>query len=602
MTRRRHPRPVPRPDLTADQILAWADAFLARTGRWPTRKDGRRGLPDTTWSAVDACLKNGSRGLNRGSSLAKLLLARRGRRHRGLLPPLTPDRILVWADAHHARTGDWPTQDAGPVADAPGETWSGVNCALGEGCRTLPGGSSIAQLLELHRGVRNHYHLPPLTPGQVLAWADAHHARTGAWPRKNSGPVADAPGEAWGPIDQALLVGVRGLPGGSSLARLLAAERGVRNPAAVPRLWRWEILVWADNHHARTGRWPTAESGPVKEAPGERWSAVDTALRAGTRGLPGGDSLARLLARRRSRRNPAALPPLTTAVILGWADAHHARTRDWPGRDSGLVADAPGETWSAIDRALQSGRRGLPGGSSLPQLLEAGRGVRNTAAVPPLTPGQILGWADQHHEHTGRWPTAGSGRVAGVSGETWSAVAAALETGARGLPRGGSLAKLLAHHRGVRNHMALPPFTVGQILTWADAHHARTGGWPGGKGGPIPESPGETWTAVEQALAGGLRGLPGGDTLARLLARHRGKRNRKALPPLSVAQIRAWVRTHYLRTGAWPSRGGGPIPDAPGETWAAVDVALYRGQRGLPGGSSLPRVVEACRTAFASSK
>lgn len=130
MTRPLHFRPAPpRPDLTVAQILGWADAFLAAVGRWPARNDGTRCLPDTTWSAVDGCLKSGSRGLTPGSSLAKLLLAHRGRRHHKLLPPLTPEQILAWADAQHARTGEWPGQDSGAVAAAPGETWCGVDCA-----------------------------------------------------------------------------------------------------------------------------------------------------------------------------------------------------------------------------------------------------------------------------------------------------------------------------------------------------------------------------------------------------------------------------------------------------------------------------------------
>jgi hypothetical protein len=29
-----------------------------------------------------------------------------------------------------------------------------------------------------------------LTESQVLAWADAHHGRTGRWPRQRSGAVA----------------------------------------------------------------------------------------------------------------------------------------------------------------------------------------------------------------------------------------------------------------------------------------------------------------------------------------------------------------------------------------------------------------------------
>jgi hypothetical protein len=65
-------------------------------------------------------------------------------RHR---PPLTAEQILAWADAHHERAGRWPNQYAGPVADAPGETWKAVNMALYVGCRGLPGGDTLGRLL-----------------------------------------------------------------------------------------------------------------------------------------------------------------------------------------------------------------------------------------------------------------------------------------------------------------------------------------------------------------------------------------------------------------------------------------------------------------------
>jgi hypothetical protein len=68
---------------------------------------------------------------------------------------------------------------------------------------------------------------PRLTEALILGWADAHEARSGRWPSALSGPVAAAPGENWTALDQALRRGVRGLPGGNSLARLLGRERGV---------------------------------------------------------------------------------------------------------------------------------------------------------------------------------------------------------------------------------------------------------------------------------------------------------------------------------------------------------------------------------------
>jgi hypothetical protein len=68
---------------------------------------------------------------------------------------------------------------------------------------------------------------PKLTEALILAWADAHFGRNGRWPSALSGAVAGAPGETWGALASALRNGCRSLPGGDSLARLLARERGV---------------------------------------------------------------------------------------------------------------------------------------------------------------------------------------------------------------------------------------------------------------------------------------------------------------------------------------------------------------------------------------
>jgi hypothetical protein len=71
---------------------------------------------------------------------------------------------------------------------------------------------------------------PLLTIGQVLAWADAHHAATGRWPTiRTPGPIRHSPfGETWCAIDALLLRGSRGLPQGFSLARLIHKYRGVK--------------------------------------------------------------------------------------------------------------------------------------------------------------------------------------------------------------------------------------------------------------------------------------------------------------------------------------------------------------------------------------
>jgi hypothetical protein len=62
-----------------------------------------------------------------------------------------------------------------------------------------------------------------------MACADAYFERTGEWPNLNSNEVPGEPEENWRRIDNALRQGHRGLPGGSSLLRLLVRKRGVRD-------------------------------------------------------------------------------------------------------------------------------------------------------------------------------------------------------------------------------------------------------------------------------------------------------------------------------------------------------------------------------------
>jgi len=81
-----------------------------------------------------------------------------------------------------------------------------------------------------------HRHRPELSEPQILAWCDAWHSRTGRWPGQRSGVIPGSLGETWARVNNALLLGLRGLQGGSSLARLLHAWRGVRNPRDLPPL------------------------------------------------------------------------------------------------------------------------------------------------------------------------------------------------------------------------------------------------------------------------------------------------------------------------------------------------------------------------------
>jgi hypothetical protein len=163
------------------------------------------------------------------------------------------------------------------------------------------------------------------------------------------------------------------LPGGAGLAGLLAEHRGHTFPTNRTPLTVEQILGWADSFRERTGRWPTPSTGPVPEAPQENWRKLNAALRMGGRGLPPGRSLAQLIAQERQTRNRTNLPSLTAEQILTWADNYRERHDRWPGVNSGSIEEAPDENWQAISLALRHGYRGLPGGTSLHQLLRQHR-------------------------------------------------------------------------------------------------------------------------------------------------------------------------------------------------------------------------------------
>jgi hypothetical protein len=508
--------------------------------------------------------------------------------------PLTITEILLWVAHHRAVTGKWPTKNSGAILGALFETWMAVDTALRAGLRTLPGGSSLAKLLAEKRGVRNIHDIPPLTEEQILQWADEYFHRKGSWPTVASGAIANSGGEKWAAVNQALRSGLRGLPGGSSLARLLKKHRGVRNRKQLSPLTKEKIWQWASVRHARIGEWPDAKSGPITDSPGDTWLAVDMALRHGRRQLPGGSSLALLLAEKRGVPHRANRPDLTIELILAWADAFYARTGRWPNLESGSILEAPEETWGGVNHALRRQSRGLTVKSSLAKLLAKERGVRNQGDLPRLRRNQIIRWAKAHFRRTGQWPTTNSGTIPEAPEETWAMVDAALNQGQRGLGRpGSSLAKLLAEAVGKVNIQDMPPLSRRKILDWADAHYQRTGTWPNTTSGSVTEAPGERWDLIDNALRIGRRGLPGGSSLLQLLAKKRGVRNTANLPPLTEEEILQWAEEHFKRAGSWPKYYSGPIADAPGETWVAIDNALRFGRRGMAGGSSLAKLLKA---------
>jgi hypothetical protein len=194
-------------------------------------------MPGETWISLDSALKVGSRGIRGGSSLHQLLVERR------VVKPwwkgrLTPQQILAWADDFRKAHGDWPHYLSGLV-DIPSRlTWLTIDVALRMGRHGLPGGSSLPRFLNEHRGIYLGMKRRPnstrpemqLDVKKIRAWARAYRRKTGQWPQRDSGAIPNSDGETWVAVNACLRLGYRGLPGGSSLAKIFGARPPGRPP------------------------------------------------------------------------------------------------------------------------------------------------------------------------------------------------------------------------------------------------------------------------------------------------------------------------------------------------------------------------------------
>ncbi|HWL94457.1 MAG TPA: hypothetical protein VNT79_13090 [Phycisphaerae bacterium] len=447
------------PPVTVEQVLRWADQHHARTGKWPTTSD--RAIPSSlgeTWMSVSKALARGSRGLPK-TPLALLLTERRGIRRKRFLPKLTEEQVLQFVGDHLARTGKWPHLKSGRIPNTRGESWYAINDTLAIGHRGLRDYKSLADFLTKHfgsstgsfRAGRFRIALPyrsakfaaRLTESKIVEWAMAHRQKTGEWPGIKSGPIVAAPGETWEHIHRALLAGSRGLRAQTSLADFLEERVGRRNRARLPDLSAKQILQWADEHRARTGRWPTRTDGEIPGSNGETWGGITVAAQVGIRGLPGTWSLADLLVNERGKRKHLHRARLNPSIIRQWVIRHYERTGRWPSHAAGDIHNTDGETWTGVHSALVRGTRGLHGRSSLAQFTHALR-EEIAARRKILKVQDILLWAKAHFRRHGEWPDRDSGRIPDAPGESWRRINDALRHGQRGIKVRTNLPLLLA--------------------------------------------------------------------------------------------------------------------------------------------------------------
>ena len=375
-----------------------------------------------------------------GSSLSKLFL------DRGLKsgkPDLTEDMIIEAAKVHLNRDGKLPYRGDATADFGFPETWANVDHALTAGGRGMPGASSLAKLFIEHELKSEK---PDLTEEMIIVASQKCLDRTGKLPGQYAGDATADFGfpETWVSVNGALIKGRRGMSGGSSLSKLLIKYD--LKPEK-PDLSEATIIAAAKKCLDCTGKLPSQHSGDASGHFGfpETWVSVDKALRKGSRGLPGGSALPKLLI---AHGLKSEKPDLSEATIVEAAQVYLSRTGKLPGASIGDTTIDFGfpETWVSVDQALRVGVRGLSGGSSLSQLFIR-HGLKSEK--PDLTEDMIIEAAKVYLGRTGKLPAAVSGDATTDFGfpEKWVHVDSALRRGQRGIDtKGSSLPQLLKKH------------------------------------------------------------------------------------------------------------------------------------------------------------
>jgi len=270
--------------LTKDQIWFEMCQSFQENGKWPTQYSGRK------WNAYISTLRGGFRGLPSGSGLSQIR-----------------DEKITEAREFYKLThnGQEPTHYKQPVEG---------------GRQTLESDIFWNERDITLADQRMDY--PPITWADILSptkesiWIEmqVYYDTHNEWPTSHSG-------NKWGAYGTSMRAGYFGFPKGSSLPKLRRemAPDARPNPMGINAVRRRngdltnisEDDIWQrmQEYHLQNGRYPS--EGTDKE-----WHAYDANLTNGTRGLPGGSSLADLRKRK-----------------LGEA----AQNDDTPGSGSGLT-------------------------------------------------------------------------------------------------------------------------------------------------------------------------------------------------------------------------------------------------------------------------
>lgn len=278
----------------------------------------------------------------------------------------------------------------------------------------------------------------------------------------------------------------------------------------------------------------------------------------------------------------------------------YQREGDWPSAFSGEI-ERFGISYKHLNQYLLVGTRGLPGRSSVYRECEkvaAAKGVSIRAFSrddSPLTVEMVRDAIRQFNEEHKRFPVKAEVGMSPL-GFTWQTLNFYLRTGYRGLPGGSTLTKEVEEVRKELG-LAFPKPTRPLVLAAIREYREKTGKFPVRTTKGVVPGLGIVWGSLNGQL---LRGVLGEElTLGQLVEEVRASDGfipgaRK--DSLSVDAVREAIREFFRTHGVRPNRTT-KLPNSLGMAWSTLQNALKRGDRGLPGGSSLAAEVDAALAA-----
>ncbi len=306
--------------LSESSIIEAAREYYSRRGKLPTASSREKlsTYPATNWGSVNSAGRVGSRGLTSGRTLSTILAPLReeigNKPKRRTSAPykqlLSESSIIEAAREYYARNGKMPTQFSRErLSTYPDTNWGSVNSAGRVGSRGLTSGRTLSTILaplreEIGNKPKRRTSAPYkqlLSESSIIEAAREYYARNGKMPTQSSREeLSTYPATSWSTVHAAGSVGCRGLTKGRTLSKILAPLRYELEPPGSPKLSplsEISIIEAAREYHSRRGKLPTASSRErLSTYPATNWAAVNSAGWVGSRGLPKGRTLSKILA------------------------------------------------------------------------------------------------------------------------------------------------------------------------------------------------------------------------------------------------------------------------------------------------------------------